>query len=218
MNEDSLLESQHIILDTFFQKNKKMKEPQQFNKWFNEQFDKHKIEEESNNEGYGDWLKTDNGVYHTDKTDIANMSADFEKHKKHVRSMIVYNGINDVYSSASGTLLGGDESNDGFTSSLFSGLSYQDIKQAHTESIIPVTDEDFQNVKKFNNVEDYKKFRNGQNITPLSEQESNEYLKTKTAVEDTSSTRRAYYYAKQLEESNKKNQQFWGKLQKITNI
>jgi hypothetical protein len=211
--EDSLLESHHIILDTFFQKNKKMKEPQEFNKWFNEQFDKHKVEEER--EGYGDWLKSENGVYHTDKTDIANMSADFEKHKKHVRSLIVYNGIDDVYSPASGTLLGGDE---GFTSSMFSGLSYQDIKQAHTESIIPVTDEDFQNVKKFNNVEEYKKYRNGQNVTPLSEQESNEYLKTKTTMDESDSSRRAYFYAKQSEESNKKNQQFWGKLQKITNI
>lgn len=212
--EDNLLESQHIILDTFFQKNKKMKEPQEFNRWFNDQFDKHKIEEEK--EGYGDWLKSENGVYHTEKTDIANMSADFEKHKKHVRSLIVYNGIDDVYSSASGTLLGGEETS--FTSSMFSGLSYQDIKQAHTESIIPVTDEDFQNVKKFNNVEEYKKYRNGQNVTPLSEQESNEYLKTKTTMDESNSSRRAYFYAKQLEESNKKNQQFWGKLQKITNI
>jgi hypothetical protein len=212
--EDSLLESQHIILDTFFQKNKKMKEPQEFNKWFNEQFEKHKVEEEK--EGYGDWLKSENGVYKTDKTNIANMSADFEKHKKHVRSLIVYNGIDDVYSSASGTLLGGEETS--FTSSMFSGLSYQDIKQAHTESIIPVTDEDFQNVKKFNNVEEYKKYRNGQNVNPLSEQESNEYLKTKTTMDESDSSRRAYFYAKQLEESNKKNQQFWGKLQKITNI
>ena len=214
--EDSLLESQHIILDTFFQKNKKMKEPQEFNRWFNDQFDKHKIEEEK--EGYGDWLKSENGVYHTDKTDIANMSADFEKHKKHVRSLIVYNGIDDVYSSASGTLLGGEDTTQGFTSSMFSGLSYQDIKQAHTESIIPVTDEDFQNVKKFNNVEEYKKYRNGQNVSPLSEQDSNEYLKTKTTMDESDSSRRAYFYAKQLEESNKKNQQFWGKLQKITNI
>jgi hypothetical protein len=81
-----------------------------------------------------------------------------------------------------------------------------------------VTDEDFQNVKKFNNVEEYKKYRNGQNVTPLSEKESNEYLKTKTTIDETDSSRRAYFYAKQLEESNKKNQQFWGKLQKITNI
>lgn len=214
--DDDLLESQHIVLDKFFEQNKQMtKKPREFNKWFNEQFDKYKIEEETNNTGYGDWLKTDNGIYHTEKTNIANMSADFEKHKKHVRSLVVYNGIDEVYSPASGTLLGGEDN--GFTSSLFSNLSYQDIKQAHTESIIPVTDDDFKNLPKFNNLEDYKKFRNGQNITPLSEQESNEYLKSQTTVEETNSTRRAYFYAKQLEESNKKNQQFWGKLQKITN-
>jgi hypothetical protein len=219
VSEDSLIESQHLILDSFFDKNKKMKEPKQFNKWFNEQFEKHKIEEESSGSGYGDWLKSDNGIYQSDKVgsqgNFSNLTEDFEKHKKHVRSLVVYNGVNDLYSSnLGGTLLGnaGD-----FSSSLFSNLSYQDIKQAHTETIIPVTDEDFHNTKKFNNIEEYKKYRNTQDTTPLSQSESNKILLNRNYQDETESSQRAYFYAKQLEESNKKNKDFWGKMQKITN-
>lgn len=219
VSEDSLIESQHLILDSFFDKNKKMKEPKQFNKWFNEQFEKHKIEEESSGSGYGDWLKSDNGIYQSDKVgsqgNFSNLTEDFEKHKKYVRSLVVYNGVNDLYSSnLGGTLLGnaGD-----FSSSLFSNLSYQDIKQAHTESIIPVTDEDFHNTKKFNNIEEYKKYRNTQDTTPLSQSESNKILLNRNYQDETESSQRAYFYAKQLEESNKKNKDFWGKMQKITN-
>lgn len=219
VSEDSLIESQHLILDSFFDKNKKMKEPKQFNKWFNEQFEKHKIEEESSGSGYGDWLKSDNGIYQSDKVgsqgNFSNLTEDFEKHKKHVRSLVVYNGVNDLYSSnLGGTLLGnaGD-----FSSSLFSNLSYQDIKQAHTETIIPVTEEDFHNTKKFNNIEEYKKYRNTQDTTPLSQSESNKILLNRNYQDETESSQRAYFYAKQLEESNKKNKDFWGKMQKITN-
>jgi hypothetical protein len=132
-----------------------------------------------------------------------------------VRSLVVYNGVNDLYSSnLGGTLLGnaGD-----FSSSLFSNLSYQDIKQAHTETIIPVTDEDFHNTKKFNNIEEYKKYRNTQDTTPLSQSESNKILLNRNYQDETESSQRAYFYAKQLEESNKKNKDFWGKMQKITN-
>jgi hypothetical protein len=206
------------ILNNFFEKDKDLKKSGNFNKWFNEQFEKHKVEDGLEN-GYGDWLKSDNGIYQSDKVgsqgNFSNLTEDFEKHKKHVRSLVVYNGVNDLYSSnLGGTLLGnaGD-----FSSSLFSNLSYQDIKQAHTETIIPVTDEDFHNTKKFNNIEEYKKYRNTQDTTPLSQSESNKILLNRNYQDETESSQRAYFYAKQLEESNKKNKDFWGKMQKITN-
>jgi hypothetical protein len=220
VTEDSGIESHNLVLDKFFEKNKEMNKAENFNKWFNEQFEKHKIEEETNVNGYGDWLKSDNGVYEmkTGKGSIANMQSDFEKHKKQVRSMIVYNGIDDLYTSnLGGTLLGGIEGSDNYSSSLFSNLSYQDIKQAHTESVIPVSEEDFHNTKKFNNVEDYKKYRNTQDVSPLSEKESHNYISQKNHQDEIDSSRRAYYYAKQMEEANKNNQEFWGKLQNITN-
>jgi hypothetical protein len=215
-DSEDLSESRHAILDTFFEKNTNIKDHKNFNKWFNKEFDKHKLQDESTETGYGDWLKTEDGIYHTENTSLANMHTDFEKHKKHIKSLVVYNGIDDLYQSGiGGTLLG--ENNGDFSSGMFSNLTYQDIKQAHTESIIPVTDEDYHNVKKFNNLEEYKRYRSSQNTNPLSEKDSHTKLINEALNQEAESTQRAYFYAKQMEESSKKSNDFWGKLQKITN-
>ena len=203
------------MLDHFFEKNKKMKDPKDFNKWFNSQFEAHKVTEETNESGYGDWLKTDDAIYHVETTQ-ADMNKNFESHKKHIKTLVVYNGINDLYSSGiSSSALG--ESSDNFSSGMFSNLNYQDIKQAHTETIIPVTEDDFNNIQKFSGVEEYKKYRNTQNITPSNEASAKEFFLTSQRTQETESTQRAYYYAKQLEEVDKKRNMFWGNLQNITN-
>ena len=143
------------------------------------------------------------------------MTEQINKHKKHVKSVIVYNGINDMQSTFSGAMLG-DRNGDNFSSDMFSNLPYQDIKQAHTETVIPITDEDYSAVKKFNNVEEYSRYRNAQNVNPLSETESSDILNKRTKMDEDMSTNRAYYYAKQHEETEKKNKLFWGRLQSLT--
>lgn len=216
INEDTTIESRNKILDMFFEKNKRMQKKSDFNSWFNAEFEKNKVQDNADETGYGDWLKTDEGIYHTENTSLENMNNDFEKHKNQVKSLIVYSGINDLYSSGIGGSLLGENDAD-FSSNMFSNLTYQDIKQAHTETIIPVTIEDYDNVKKFNNVEDYKKYRDAQNVNPLSSKESHEILDNDLKTQNIEANKRAYFYAKQLEESNKNNREFWGKLQRITN-
>lgn len=217
VEEDSELENQHRMLDQFFNKNKDMKDPKEFNKWFNKQFETHKNDEEPGSSGYGDWLKTDEAIYKTEQTTQSNMNKDFDNHKKQIKSLIVYNGITDIYSTGiNSSLLG--ELQDNFSSGMFSQLQYQDIKQAHTETIIPVSEDDFHNIKKFNGVEEYKRYRNSQQVNPLNESQSLEYLTNSQKTQETESTQRAYYYAKQLEEADKKKKQFWGNLQHLTNV
>lgn len=214
VEEYSMLESQNKVLDTFFESNNEMKDPKKFNKWFNQQFENHATEQQ--HEGYGDWLKTDEGLYKTDKTTSSNINADFEKHKKQIKSLVVYNGIDDVYSSGGmgGTLLG--EGSGDYSSSLFSNLAFQDIKQAFVETIIPVSEEDLQNVKQYKNVNEYAKYRESQNVEPLTELEAKRILNSKEQQEEVQSSQRAYYYAKQMEEATKQNKKFWGGLQSIT--
>ena len=47
-------------------------------------------------------------------------------------------------------------------------LGYDDLKHAHTESVIPVTDEDYTKREHFNSTNDIEQHRNQQDITPLS--------------------------------------------------
>jgi hypothetical protein len=85
-------------------------------------------------------------------------------------------------------------------------------KAHHTETVIPVTEEDYHSVKKFNNVNEYVGYRNTQDTKPLSEQQALQYLKKRTQMEDEESTLRGYELAKQLEISSKKQQEFWSGL------
>jgi hypothetical protein len=204
-------ESQNRILTQFFEQNKKIKDPNKFNQWFNQQFEQVHNQQQDEH-GYGDWLKTDADIYAS-----ASGTADeqIKQYKQHVKTVTVYNGINDMESSFHGTLLG-DNVGQNFSSSMFSGLSFQDIKQAHTETIIPVSEQDYAKIQKFNNVEEYSRHRNAQNVDPLSEKSATEMLNRRVKEDEVMSTSRAYYYAKQQEEVNKKNALFWGKLQSLT--
>ena len=46
------------ILDQFLEK-REMKDKKNFNKWFNQEFEKNKIASENESKGYGDWLKNE---------------------------------------------------------------------------------------------------------------------------------------------------------------
>lgn len=199
------------ILDHFFEKTQTTKDPKQFNKWFNQQFEQ--LQEATDN-GYGDWLKSDTDIY---KQETGSTSEQMLKYKQQSKSksVIQYDGIGDTQSTFTGTLLG-DSSGANFSSNMFSGLAYQDIKQAHTETVIPITDQDYDSVKKFNNVEEYTRYRNDQNTAPLSETESHSIMQKQKDGDEVMTTNRAFYYAKQHEENAKKTTLFWGRLQSLT--
>ena len=59
-----------------------------------------------------------------------------------------------------------------YSSDIFSKLNYDDLKKAHTETVVPVTNEDFENREKFNSVDDLNAYRNNQNTAPNSLEQS----------------------------------------------
>ena len=210
-------EDKSQILQQFFKKNKKMKDPKQFNRWFNEQFERNKINEEENEAGYGDWLRSNEDLSDPASISIADMKGEFEKKKVAMRAVIAHEDINDFYSNnMSATSLSG-EAPSSFSSNVFSNLQYQDLRQAHRESVIPVTDEDYQNVKKFRNVNEIISFRGSQDVSPLSDKQAMELLSNREKKTNEEATRRAYYFAKKVEESKQKENNFWGSMKKLTN-
>lgn len=203
-------EDKKEALNFMFKKNKKLKDPKHFSKWFNEQFEKHKLENDDDT-GYGDWLKSSEGLYNTESVSQSSLNEAFEKQKQKIQTVNKYTGINDPFASTLGGCLLGH--NDDFSSGLFNdGLQYQDLRQAHIETIIPVTQQDYQNIPKFKSEQEYKAYRDRQDITPVSEQESLSYLRDRDKNKEEESARLAYYYAKQSEEHNKKNTQFWSNI------
>ncbi len=194
-----------------------LKDGKNFNKWFNEQFEKNKIQNEEETNGYGEWLKSNEDVDDEKRISYTQMGEEIEKKKQQVRSLVVHKGIDEFYSGFSGASNLTGDNPECFGSDLFSSLQYEDLRKAHVESVIPVTMDDYNNVKKFKNLNEYNNYRNSQDIVPLSELQAAEYLNNKNKYEEIQTTNRAYKLAQQLEESNKKQKEFWGSIMKIKN-
>ena len=209
-------EDKNRLLENFFEKNKPLKEANGFNTWFNEQFEKNKLKTEADESGYGEWLTSNEDLEPEKRISQAEMASEFMKKKNQVRSLIVHKDVNEIYANNLGASELTTNAPEEYSSDLFSNLSYQDLKRAHTESVIPVTDEDYHKIQKFKNVNEYTAHRNTQDTKPLSETQALEYLKNRTQAGDKEATTRAYELAKQVEHSKQNNQTFWGNIMKIT--
>ena len=149
----------------------------------------------------------------------SNMAAEMEKRKKQVQSLITYNGVSENTSSAFGgsTLMTYDSN---FTAgSLFSneGMTYTDLRQAYAESVIPVTEDDYNKVKKFRSIDEYKRHRESVDTKPIEKEEAMKQLYLQNKQKDEESAALAFYYAQQSEKAQKNQQSFWSGLKQVTN-
>ena len=208
------------VLDKMFDMKKNLKDTTKFNDWFNDQFDKHRLEDPVEH-GYGDWLKSDDDVIFTPQNiSKDSMAREMEKRKKTVQSLTPYTGIGDAFhaSSAGGSSL--MEYNSNFTSgSLFSGtngVGYTDLRQAYVESVIPVTEEDYNKVPQFANVDKYKQHRDSTVVTPLSKEEALRQLYQQDKQKNEESAALAFYYAQQSDKAQRQQDVFWSGLKQLT--
>uniref|UniRef100_A0A6C0CQV0 J domain-containing protein n=1 Tax=viral metagenome TaxID=1070528 RepID=A0A6C0CQV0_9ZZZZ len=187
-----------------------------FNKFFNEMFEKNYMKAESTSGGYGSWLKEENEVI--EATSIDDMNEQIEKRKKDLRALVVVEDLEEVG-------YGGGSSHSNLTgrrptyyeSNMFGNLQYDDVQRAYTESVVPVTHEDYQNKKKFGSIEEMQRFRKEdyeKNFTP---QEHSSRLKENRKREEMLTAERAYSLAKEHEQSKKANKGFISGLLRITN-
>ena len=206
--EDYFNESNKTILDNMFDKNKDFKDSKNFNSWFNEAFEKGRLENPTE-QGYGDWLKSDEGfISVNENVTKGNMNDVFEQKKKQIQSLTLYTGVTDMVSSSfGGSLL--DGGND------FSSDNYTDLKQAYTETLIPVTQEDYNKIQKFNNISEYKRHRDQVDTTPLTKEEAERKLLQQQQEHDQNSAALAFKYAKESEKAKEKQNNFWSDLKQI---
>ena len=210
------------VLDKMFDMKKDLKKPEKFNDWFNKQFEKHKLED-TNENGYGNWLKSDEDIIFTPQNiNKDSMGREMEKRKKEIQALTPYKGFSDSFNSSS---VGGSslmEYNSNFTSgTLFSGdgeMGYTDLRQAYAESVIPVTEDDFNKSQKFKSVNEYKRHRDTVDTKPLSKEEALRQLYLEDKQKNEESSALAYYHAQQLEKAKNNNQEFWSGLKQLTNL
>jgi len=189
--------------------------PEKFNKWFNELFDKVKLENEYEKGGYGDWLKNTHDEDAEEELKHKNLTREqlINSKKNRLRDNVLskkieINEFNNLSCQSDLT----NACPESYASGMFSKLQFEDLKIAHEESVVPVTDEDFAEPHSF---EKLKLRRSRQNLTPLTENEAQTYLNMKNKEENAISSQRAYQLAKQEEASRKANDTFWSSLKQI---
>ena len=199
----------------------------EFNRLFNEHYEKCRIEMEED-AGYEDWFRSkhdnDCGEHHDDESNASwdQRVSQIDKKKQTLRESLALVSKNDlecvnIYSSGSsyGYALGQGIPSE-HSSGVFSSLQYEDLKKAHTETVIPVTHEDYVNSKKFNNTQDLKVFRD-LNLKSYNydKEEAVRKKNAQTYKDEEDNTHRAFVMARQDEIAQEMNKKFNGSFLKF---
>ena len=191
----------------------KFKNAKDFNVWFNRVFNDVKLKNKEMDSGYGDWFKSEEDINKDEAKNLSEFGEIFERKKKHCSSIVKYNGIQDMVNSNGSNLL--NEKPDYYASDVFSKLKYEDLKKAHTETVVPVTDKDINWSEKLKTLEQRQKERENIEVSSLSQ--SKKYLEKRKEKENIVSMSRAYNLYKRDEEILNSNNKFWSHLKQLGN-
>ena len=193
---------------------KNFKTVNDFNNWFNDVFDKVKLSNDDRDGGYGDWLNSEEDLDKDVAKNVSEFGEIFKRKKETSKTLVKYNGIRDMYVNSGSNLT--NDRPDLYQSDVFSKLKYEDVKQAHTVTVVPVTEDDIDWSKKNESLESYKRSRKELD-GPSSLEQSKKYLNEKKIREERVNTSRAYNLYKQDEEIEKSNNKFWSYLKQLGN-
>jgi len=192
------------------------KSAKEFNKWFNEMFEKVRVKDEDVDTGYGKWFKSNDDINQEQIKSMAAMGEVFDRKKKESKALIKHNGIRDMMSGGGYGLT--REKPTEYGSDIFSGnLQYEDLKKAHTETVVPVTMEDFTGKKKFDSVESYIRHREKSKPDMVSLEQSKQMMRERNIQNDKINTERAFRLIKRDEEIDQANQKWWANLKQLKN-
>ena len=187
----------------------------EFNQWFNQKFEQYRLKDDEAETGYDAWFRdtADNTAEADDSGTWADKVARLNQKKQELRNKYALVERTELeYAGGDYGVGGGGGAGGGYdltrerpqeySSGIFGNLRYEDLKKAHTETVIPVTEEDYYKTKRFNNINELQTFRDQSRRdlhkqTSKAEQE-NIYQQTKMRQEE-EDTRRAFILAKQDE-------------------
>ena len=213
--------------------NKDTAKVSEFNQWFNEKFDQYRLKDDEAETGYDEWFR---GTADTDAAIAENAAEDhsgswvdkvarLNQRKQELRNKYALVERTELgYAGDAGGGAGGydltRERPQEYSSGIFGNLRYEDLKKAHTETVIPVTEEDYYKTKRFNNVNELQTFRD-QSRRDLHKQTSKAeqeqiYQQAKMRQEE-EDTRRAFILAKQDEISRDIHKKLYSDMFRLDN-
>ena len=156
----------------------------EFSKVFNDLFEKNVVKK---NTTKNDWFKDETTDYSINEdVNKSNMNSVFDNIRKKAsdNSIVRYNGYQNIVHNLNGLNNYYEEddenSTDYISSDLFSKLKFDDIRKVHRDqTVLSVSEKDFNNIKTYRSIDEYNRARGGQDIKPINKEESNYILKKK---------------------------------------
>lgn len=211
-NKDDMWENEHKILIDGQIKNMSQTE---YSSWFNKTFEKMKISDDGSDTGYGDWLKSDEDITTSTAQNSNEMNEYIQNKKNQIRSLVVHKDFEEISCGSHYDLL--RDTPEYYGSGIFDTLQFEDLKKAHVESVIPITDEDFHNRRKYANMDELNRERT-QDIAVNSNQWLNSHeskLKNMKNDDEDINIQRAYKLMNQDEKIRSNYNNFWSDLKKL---
>ena len=202
----------------------------EFNRWFNEKFEQYRLKDDELETGYDEWFRNGQTQEDPDQEggeggNWADKVAILNQRKQELRNKYALVERKELeYAGGSG---GGGGTYDltrerpqEYTSGIFDSLKYEDLKKAHTETVIPVTEEDYYKTRRFNTVNELQTFRDQsrrelyRQTNPAEQKQIYEQSRIRQEEED---TRRAFILAKQDEISRDIHKKLYSDIFRLEN-
>lgn len=193
----------------------KLKNHNDFNNVFNKLFESNKMKNKFNETGYGEWFKSEEDMCDKKVSSQREMNDYILQQKEKSRELVKHQNI-EIIGTTGGYDLTCDRP-DTYSSDIFSKFNYEDLKKAHQETLIPITERDFNERAKYKSVTHLQQSRSSQDTTPLSLSQAKQFLADKKQTGESINTSRAFKLAKQSEQANKIQKNIMQQFNQITN-
>ena len=170
--------------------------------WFNKTFEKMRLKDSIEESGYGDWLKSNEDLVDDTVTNTSQMNEYIQNKKKQLRALVVHQDFKDM------NMNGGNQFD-----------LVRDVRKAHCESVIPVTEEDFHKRTKYTNIDQLNRERTQdmvQNSDRWISTHENKLKEIHSNDEDIN-IQRAYKLMNQDEVIRENHDKFWSDLKRLKN-
>lgn len=193
--------------------------PSDFNTWFNTTFEKYVPRNSEDDAGYETWFRGNDSEETEEEEEEDNTSSpgsgpgsgswnsaqvrSLERHRKRIRDRLALVAATTIEAAPS--------------PSSATSVQFEDLKRAHTETLIPVTAADYNNVRQFKTVHELQMFRSSAaaNIAPPSKADATAQLERERIASAEQATHRAYLMAKQDEAARDMNRKVMREFQTL---
>ena len=151
----------------------------QFQDKFNQLFEENMSKKP--NAQKNEWFTSDAPTFDIDKNvNASNMTQAIDTIKQKTQSMVRYQCVENMYSSAGANVYDDDDENlsqNYISSDPFSKLKYDDLRKVHKDqTIFAVSESDFDKVQQYSSVDHYARERNKQPLDPMEKQKAEQIL------------------------------------------